>query len=76
MREFGSPGEQFAQVRQRAAHGFRARIECLLHAREIVPIDVMHLRLEENVRMPGPCRFKGEAVRSAEFRVEYFHNII
>ncbi len=42
--------------RQGAAHRFGARGVGFVHAREIIPIDVVHLRFEQNVRMPGTTK--------------------
>ena len=52
----GLPSEQFADVGQGAAHGFGARGAGFVHAREIVPIDVVNFRLEQDIRLPGPGR--------------------
>jgi hypothetical protein len=48
----GAAGKQFAQGRQRAAHGFGARGERFVHASEIIPSDLAHLRFQQNVRIP------------------------
>ena len=66
--DLGPPVEQFAQGGQRAARGFGARGERFVHAREIVPVDVVHLRFKQNVRMPGPGRLQRVPVRCPEDR--------
>ncbi len=71
----GTPGEQFAQGGQGQAHGFGARGKRFVHAGEIIPVDVVYVRLKQNVRMPGPGRLQRVPVRRAEGRIEDFHDV-
>jgi len=67
--------QQFAQGRERAAHRFSACSERVVDTREIIPINVVHSRFQQNVRITGPAKLVCISLRIRESVIEYFHFI-